>query len=381
MSSSIEIKHQEPHSIPWNYLRWRNPHKDSFKLGYYDLTRLLYQQDAAIQTLKKLRSDATQAIVDGAIDNAIAVDNFLVDCLETFPITERPTASSSIKAEQVFHTPELMESILCKLEPDDIFRCNQVNKAMNAALTASHKLQRLMFLRADPNAQWTSPFLGYDSSRSAFPLFTCRSIEEHDYRYGQDGHASDIEDDEVRVQAEFDHSRYFHRLLPKIGPLGRRMLICQPAPTSMTIHLSCCNFPHSSWKPYDREVGPSQGAAIVKRDTGLTVGDLLDATKKMEARHKDCPNIEAWRLELAAKERAALVSVKFRGHLKLRSNDKQLEYSRYSPGTSPGCGWEDPPEVRAKQQRRQEKMDAFIAARQEGKYYSIAPPRCGTRSV
>ena len=63
--------------------------------------------------------------------------------------------------------------------------------------------------------------------------------------------------------------------MPRIGPLGRSMLICQPPSKEAELRANCCN------KAVYR--------VTISSVTGLTVGDIVDAAHQLRAVHRLCP--------------------------------------------------------------------------------------------
>lgn len=67
---------------------------------------------------------------------------FLLSCLEAFPRTMAPTATSAAKAARVFGIPELFEMILSYLCADDILAVTQINRRSSDIFKNSSALQR-----------------------------------------------------------------------------------------------------------------------------------------------------------------------------------------------------------------------------------------------
>ena len=119
----------------------------------------LEQQKALEQALAKLRvqaatdhSEAVAASLQQAETSALAVRSFLNFCIEDIPIASRPSAGSSVKAQQVFDTPELLEHILLDLPVRLLISAPLVNRTFASTGYNSQYIQRRLVLRPDPNA-------------------------------------------------------------------------------------------------------------------------------------------------------------------------------------------------------------------------------------
>jgi hypothetical protein len=74
---------------------------------------------------------------------------------------------------------------------------------------------------------------------------------------------------------------------PNAGSRCRDMLICQPPLHSISAFTSCCAGPRF-WR---HRVGDERPPAeVVRSEKGITVGDILDATKRLKESHQLCPD-------------------------------------------------------------------------------------------
>ncbi|KAK5712323.1 hypothetical protein LTR15_011902 [Elasticomyces elasticus] len=65
------------------------------------------------------------------------------------------------------------------------------------------------------------------------------------------------------------------------------MLICQPPLLTIQAYTSCCAGPRF-WRHRHGDDRPP--ASILTSTTGITVGDILDATAELQAKHRLCPD-------------------------------------------------------------------------------------------
>ena len=192
-----------------------------------------------------------------------------------------PTAASAAKAHQVFGTPELLEHIMCYTSVRDLLETQQVDMRTALAISSSKRLQRKLTSSAsDADSPWMSHF-----EQSAFPSFSVdldyTALDER-YTYIladlQDAYTN-AEKEYVQVVAGFTS---FGDSLPRLGQRIRGMLICQPSLKKLEVHMSCCGtlahiVPDDGTPPL-LPIPP----ADVKSETGITVGDLLRETRRLQ---------------------------------------------------------------------------------------------------
>ncbi|KAF2766523.1 hypothetical protein EJ03DRAFT_353894 [Teratosphaeria nubilosa] len=232
--------------------------------------------------------------------------------------TSYPTEHSS-KAEEVFSTPELFELVLIHLHARDIFIVQQVSKNINDTIKQSGRIQRFIGLRADPNAYFNSPVSNSHWAYSESLPVCCPQHERSPYMFSIPGrHFSIPGPDELSINVSFDLRK------PKLSGIGRAcrsMLVCQPPVTELSAHVECCNghgprFPRHPIPPAERLPKP------IRRETGITVGDVVDAAIEMIEEHQTCP----WASEYQHDESGRVkVSPSFKGKLKLRPDDPALQ--------------------------------------------------------
>jgi len=94
-----------------------------------------------------------------------AFENLMAD-LESITIHLRPTDVSGRKAEQVFGVLELLEMILCHLDPTSLLDAQQMNKAADVKVRSSKKVQQCMSLKPQPGARFSSVWAHRESCNS-----------------------------------------------------------------------------------------------------------------------------------------------------------------------------------------------------------------------
>ncbi|KAK3709303.1 hypothetical protein LTR37_011041 [Vermiconidia calcicola] len=230
-----------------------------------------------------------------AARNATSVRTFLDSCLTSFPLATLPTSQSALKAHEVLTTAELFENILAHLDPRDVLNALQLNKATSQLFINSPKLQDKLHLRPSKEEHVDSVFENPRDGRQTFPLFRLHFGES-----SCDGPPPvEAGPDEIVVVAEFFH----WYSLPTIGSRCRAMLVCQPPVKELLITLACC-LPagpgyrlHASFNP----LTPSRPTLSqvdeeefdgykIRSETGITVGQVYDATKQLQEEHRYCPH-------------------------------------------------------------------------------------------
>lgn len=210
------------------------------------------------------------------------------------------------------------------MHPRDLLSAIQINRAAVHIFAGSPKLQDKLSLRSAKDGFIASPFYigseDEDEAESGFTTFevTYETISPREYpRYDAEGHRK--HDHRVGIDASFLQ----FDPLPQIGSRTRRMLICQPLVKVMQIVPSCCyKKPHTGeWVDIARrwavhrqkpDCGTPYGEedetlyvtdeSVEKNDvvqdleiqvkTGVTVGDVLDATRKIREAHALCPHAD-----------------------------------------------------------------------------------------
>ncbi|KAK5743278.1 hypothetical protein LTR17_002755 [Elasticomyces elasticus] len=187
----------------------------------------------------------------------------------------------------------------------------------------SGELAELGF-RPHPNSRWFSIFTPRISDMEAWTLkgypqhvgqqqlvesFVCDNVTT------KTAWTRAIGSGNITVRAKFTEGRDGRQMpLPFVGGRVRSMLICQPPIKEMSILASCCRRLYTS----DTE----KEAPKIFNATGLTVGDLYDATMDYAQRHMECVHA---RCHHHHEENGTVnATITFEGLLQLQSNDPQL---------------------------------------------------------
>jgi len=265
-----------------------------------------------------------------------------------------PTTSSTSKGLEVFNMPELFELIMMQLHARDIFAMQLVNTTMCAMVKGSSRLQRYIGLRPDPNAHFHTQF-----ARHRTPLaksLLCCAETERVYHWFNPPEQSSREPDELGIYAVFTGCKPD---LEGLGEACRSMLICQPPITEMSITVECCNGvsrPHGHPRPPD-----SMLPKPIKRDGGITVGDIIEETLRLIKEHEMCPFASSWHHDDNGNVK---VDPRFQGTIRLKPDDPALQEQKMALKRAKQ-EWE-------KNTARRAKMRAYIQAKLNGKRSSTS---------
>ena len=100
---------------------------------------------------------------------------------------------------------------------------------------------------------------------------------------------SKLDDAEIEFTAQFE-LRSIDMPMLRLGKRCRQMLICQPPLKQVRPVMSCCGEDSPS---YMFNVPGSRSITVpepIKSETGITVGDILDATDRLADEHRLCPH-------------------------------------------------------------------------------------------
>lgn len=297
---------------------------------------------------------------------------FLTSCYLAFPKSLMPTALSALKAQKVFSTPELLESILVYLKPTDLLRAIQVNRNINAIFKASPTLRDVLNLRVRPD--------GFFSTVFCTDIWGCTcGFADISVRINADRQQQklDLRFNEIPIAVSFS----YRQPLPRVGRLCRDMLVCNPPIHSMSVTLNCCpDLPyHATFDRFessndgsiadpdpqdsqqnlaldDLEAATSVGGQdhsqeqteaadatnvttcdsgeddaeinakvtdtlLIQSSTGITVGDIYDATVRLRKQHLYCAHAN---LRDHRRDGTVAVAATFSAHITLKKNDPYL---------------------------------------------------------
>lgn len=244
-----------------------------------------------------------RVLLDIVRENARAIQCVLKDEYGDQP---QPTPASGSLAQQVFAVPELLESILLCLGPRHLLVAMRISKTFLRLTTSSMKILRRLHLHESENASWSTLF---SSSSYDFAGLTCDLSSM--------ALITPEQDDCTRWAVEV----HFHRKLDsrRFGSRCRTMLCCEPLIKAVSVYTSCC-------APYDDYT--SVPLEVVKVDTGLTVGDVIDVTTRLREAHRLCPEADFGRLD---DNGFYTPFVSFRATVILRDDDPMVVRERESP--------------------------------------------------
>ncbi|KAK4957183.1 hypothetical protein LTR10_005141 [Elasticomyces elasticus] len=296
MATIAEFQHDAP--MPYGYrsslkhIPWMREHSMTRLEQRHAVATALGHQQRMEHIVALLAEPHTQQDFASKIvklqDSVQGLKGFFSDFLDPTLYTERQPyhgpddTSTSIHecgpaTQQVFRTPELVEQILEHLGLADILSYDQVDRSARAIVAQSMPLQSSLSLRANAaDTLLQLPFELYGDLRTA--SFYCRQGYAYDEGPNNAWRLSGTSG-MILLEAGFE-STANHIPLPKIDVRCRKMLITQPPIKKMWIRLQCCR----------RATGlsDSEREHDLYSDTGITIGDLYDATKKAEEEHSLC---------------------------------------------------------------------------------------------
>ena len=174
-------------------------------------------------------------------------------------------------AETVFNIPELLERILRLFGAKELLTLHQVNKLFFHTIEGSLALQQQMGQVADTKR-------GYRLLvPSALPNVQFHTLGEfHPYFRKTTAELNKV-DFKATLRTPFT--------IPKLGARSRRVLICQPPVVEMKIYAACCTYARIHLH------APDEGtpAEVLRVETGITCGDMINAAARVAEEHKLCP--------------------------------------------------------------------------------------------
>lgn len=148
------------------------------------------------------------------------------------------------------------------------------NEHIDANETFANSAKLRMGLRPQENCHITFPVV-----TCPYHLFSCSA---ETYPCLTNSHTL-LKDNEVVIKAGFYGAD--KTPLPKLGKRCRNMLICQPPIKSLNVYTRCCH-PSWSWR------NTHDPAEVIEVETGVRMGDLIDAYQRITAAHRMCPDAE-----------------------------------------------------------------------------------------
>lgn len=276
--------------------------------------------------------------------------------IKSLPIQLRPTDYSARKAEEVFGIPELFEKILLELNSWNLLKDVQLMcRAADAMLRTSTILQRHMMLKPVPDAFFTPPELWVHSPLSS--VCVCHDWEYSHMRSYAPPPSKDASFVSITVRSGIDTQRFGSRV--------RSMLICQPPLSEVRASMACCNGdPDDRFTDDSRD--PSFESVTLSRNSGLTIGDIVDLAAELQAKHLHCPYASEY---LHRGDGTVMAEAHFRGPIVLRPDDPLIERGRsprYGLGDVSPSYSHEAVERHKYRLEQTKKTHAFMAAKRHG---------------
>ncbi|KAK5127052.1 hypothetical protein LTR85_008411 [Meristemomyces frigidus] len=219
--------------------------------------------------------------------------------LQQITVEERTSPATALVAEKVFEIPELFERILCNLDITDLLKAQQVNHRFFETIQSSPMLQWHMGLAPDAKHDFR---LTLENRIRGFMFSTDASM-----------YARQIDGDNVAVRLQL-----FGRVaMPKLGERARSILICQPPLKSIALFVDCCSGMYSTFQQQQLATPIS----TITSDTGITLGDIIDAAKAVKDQHRTCPRAREHEHDAQGN---VDVNINFEGVLPVAATDKAL---------------------------------------------------------
>ena len=242
-----------------------------------------------------------QSILEGAKEDMKAQARLARCLLGYVPHAMRKSPKSVVLASQVFGVHELLENILYHLRNESLLHAQRVNRKFFDAIQGSLKFQRKLGLVADCDAQLTFPAQG---------VFKGVHFDT-DTRWRPDMSIKAKDKILVLLKEVTDRDPVL-----TLGSRCRKMLICQPSLKSLDVSLNCCT--------RNRYAGRRSDAAYetLTSETGFTIGDIMDITKRMRHQHRLCTSAGKYQHDI---EGFVEVSVGFEAMMGVKEDDPLLK--------------------------------------------------------
>ncbi|KAK5677527.1 hypothetical protein LTS10_010099 [Elasticomyces elasticus] len=254
------------------------------------------------------------------------VDKRLTACLKHRPEIWKPSARSAQLAQQVFGIPGLCEQIIGHLaELQDVISATMMSRATMATARASAKILQALGLAVNKGQHWRTPF-GSAQHRG----FVCMM-----YEVGEDwstAPAPELNTPELpTIYAGFSSDRCLGGL-PRLGRAYLAVPICWPPLREMQPTLSCCGH----WRDHNNGSATAGGISVgnvplpvpvkpITNPQGLTLGDLYNATRKLQEEHRLCPYGDVEHMD---RDGMLGIDVHFGASLRLAEDDPMLAMRR-----------------------------------------------------
>lgn len=210
-------------------------------------------------------------------DDVHGLGDFLTELLTSTPFNEVIPASGNPAAQKALAVPELLETVLLALPVEDLSRVQRVSRHFYDAVEGSAKLQEQLSQRTRLSAFFRTPFRSMRKNN-----FACSLELAHDEVTGL-------------VLNDGTLTAWFGNVALVPGSRIRSKFIVQPPVKEMTSYINCCEMNLDAQA--DR-YGHLDDIAMVRNESGLTIGDLYDAARRLAQAHEHCPFAD-WSLHRA----------------------------------------------------------------------------------
>ena len=322
MSSKLIVSFKEIVGGDTKYYSWGENGSD-LEISFDDLRNLIEQNRKLKDSVAVLTGMPKDMIVgDPKVQEEISsaalamrsIDPHIESLWNRIPLQQMPILSDNNKAQKVFDVPELLELIVLELPARDKLKAQGVSKTWLNGIKASKIIQQALGLK--PAINYFSPFdCGGDTHQNpnAVPGFRYKSVDELKPWDGTNwSYKARTVNNDQHIEISVDR-----KTKVKLGATCQSMLLCQPPLKKAYLYATYYD-DRAAWNAPRQELC----ASMIKSDTGITVGEMLDAAAKLEAVAVD-----------EAKERSAALGTNIerwyiclQGTVKL--NDKDPEMNR-----------------------------------------------------
>ena len=238
--------------------------------------------------------------------DARGLSAFLSSFIGTDFYNERcPTHARNV-AQKVFDILEILELILLNAGRVNILNVMRVNRQFQSAIQGSILLQRELLLIPEPGMHFHCTEI--EDLISGVSVDTAVEYWRHDLYDDEQENISGLAADEDGIMV-----RLSSITMHPIPQAYRNMYFCQTPVKEMESMTDCCRDTDAFM--------PAHALSTVKRDSGVTIGDLYNEAERLFKKHQHCPN-STWMCQDSHGN--ARVLVQFAAIVKLKADDPIL---------------------------------------------------------
>lgn len=250
---------------------------------------------AALIPAEVASANGVQALLEGVKEDISAQSYATGFMIRYIPREFRKPAAAAALAQKVFGAPELLEKILCLVDPRTAFEANRVNKDFFHTIEGSRILQRHIGLQADGEADFTST-VGF--------LVSCESGACVENPVGQ------LKDMDMKIEMPFQLVIRPHLDSGSLSIAGarlRKVFLTQPPIRELVVRATCCQGSYYG--------GPT---SRILNDAGITIGEMWDQVTQLSQARRLCPHAS---VDLHDDDGFVRPTVVFSGTIPLREDD------------------------------------------------------------